>query len=188
MAGSNNFDNPLILDSAGAAGDYFGFGRASGGTSSTKTRIYNAANLAALDQVVTAPKGSRALLDDGGIAVNKTGQDDWVGADGLTVADPGTAGAIPVSVAGPTVCVLTSAGAETRTLADPAYVGQQLMLAFDTDGGDIVLTAASAVNQTGNNTLTFADAGDQISLRAASVGGAPKWRVMSNDGVALSTV
>ena len=102
------------------------------------------------------------------------------------IADPGDAGAIPVTVSG--VCALTTAGAETRTIAAPAFVGQQLVICLDTDGGDAVVTVASLVNQTGNNTLTFADAGDVISLVAITVGGVKKWRVTANDGVALSTV
>lgn len=102
------------------------------------------------------------------------------------IADPGDTGAIGVDKSG--VCPIVTAGAETRTLAIPSFIGQSVMLCLDTDGGDAVITVASAVNQTGNNTLTFADAGDEISLKAISVGGTLAWRVASNDGVALSTV
>lgn len=116
--------------------------------------------------------------------------------DGLTIkdgavqptaiTDPGDAGAIPVTASG--TCAITTAGAETRTLAIPTFISQQITLCLDTDGGDAVVTVAQAVNQTGNNTLTMADAGDEITLRAITVGGALRWRVGSNDGVALSTV
>lgn len=102
------------------------------------------------------------------------------------IADPGDAGAIPVTSTG--TCALTSAGAETRTLAVPSFAGQRLDLSFNVDAGDIVLTAAAAINQTGNNTLTFADAGDHISLVAVTVAAGLVWRVVANDGVALSTV
>jgi len=102
------------------------------------------------------------------------------------IADPGDAGAIPVTRSG--TCPLVTADAETRTLAIPTFAGQLLNLGFKTDGGDCVVTAASGVNQTGNNTLTFADAGDQILLVAIENGAALAWRVVSNDGVALSTV
>lgn len=83
---------------------------------------------------------------------------------------------------------LVTAGAETRDLADPEFVGQQLLLSLDTDGGDCVVSAASPINQAGNNTLTFDNAGESILLVAASVGGEPVWRVAANDGVGLSTV
>lgn len=102
------------------------------------------------------------------------------------ITDPGDAGAIPVTDTG--YCPLVSAGAETRTLADPSFAGQRLTLGFDTDGGDCVVTAATAVNQTGNNTLTFADAGDHLELVAITIAGSLVWRVVANDGVALTTV
>jgi hypothetical protein len=102
------------------------------------------------------------------------------------ITDPGDAGAVPVTGNG--VCAITTAGAETRTVAIPGFIGQQITLALDTDGGDCVVTVASAVNQTGNNTLTGADAGDEITLRAITSGGTLAWRVASNDGWALATV
>jgi hypothetical protein len=63
-----------------------------------------------------------------------------------------------------------------------------ITLCFQTDGGDCVVTAASAVNQAGNNTLTLADAGDEITLKSIRSGSSFVYRVASNDGVALSTV
>ena len=108
------------------------------------------------------------------------------GATAQTIADPGASGAIPVVSNG--VCNLTSAGAETRTLAIPTFVGQLLTLCMDTDGGDITLTVASAINQTGNNTIVFNDAGDTVTLVGRTVGSTRKWCLVSSDGVALSTV
>lgn len=101
------------------------------------------------------------------------------------VADPGNGGAIPVSEPG--VCNLVTAAAETRTLAAPSFEGQELQINFKTDGGDCVITCATAVNQTGNNTLTLADAGDFLLLRGGRSGANLRWRVVANDGVALST-
>lgn len=108
------------------------------------------------------------------------------GAASQSVTDPGNAGAIAVTADG--VCNITTAGAETRTLAIPTYVGQELMIGLDTDGGDCVITVASAINQTGNNTITLNDAGDNIFLKARTVGGTRRWSVVSNDGCTLSTV
>jgi len=102
------------------------------------------------------------------------------------IDDPGDAGAIPVARSG-SVQIVT-AGAETRTLAIPTYAGQTLAIGFKTDGGDCVITADVAVNQTGNNTLTLADAGDAIELVAIEKAAALVWRVRSNDGVGLTTV
>ena len=102
------------------------------------------------------------------------------------IADPGNAGAIPVTASG--YVDLVSAAAETRTLAAPTFKGQELLLNFKTDGGDCVVTCATLVNQTGNNTITFNDAGDSVLLVAKTSGANIRWTVVSNDGAALSTV
>lgn len=102
------------------------------------------------------------------------------------IADPGASGAIPVTNTG-SVQIVT-AGAETRTLAVPTKVGQQLALSMKTDGGDCVITVAAAINQTGNNTITLNDAGDFILLTAIQSGSNYRWRVTVNDGASLTTV
>jgi len=118
----------------------------------------------------------------------KTGAAEWsaIGVAG-TIADPGDGGDIPVT--GDGVCPIVTTGVDdTRQLAIPSYIGQEITLCLNTDAGDAVITVASAVNQAGNNTLTAADAGDEITLKAISIAAALAWRVVSNDGVALSTV
>ena len=102
------------------------------------------------------------------------------------IADPGSAGAIPVTESGH--CPIVTAAAETRTLAAPAYAGQVLSVAMRTDGGDCVVTCATGINQTGNNTITLNDAGDSIVLVGIESGANKRWRVLSNDGCTLSTV
>lgn len=100
------------------------------------------------------------------------------------IADPGNAGAIDVRFSSHVEIV--SAGAETGTLAAPKFVGQELFLHMDTDGGDRVITASAAINATGNTIMTFNDARDNISLRGVTVGGSLRWEVVSNNGVSLS--
>lgn len=105
------------------------------------------------------------------------------------VVDPGDAGALPVDQSA--TVQLVSAGAETRTVAAPAFLDQRLKLYFLTDGGDIVVTSSAAFNTAGNNTITFADAGDTVILDAVATNAAGTtfaWRVLLNDGAALSTV
>lgn len=105
----------------------------------------------------------------------------------VLIADPGGAGAIPVTRSG--VVALTTTGVvDTRTLAIPSFNGQQLVLCLKVDAGDAVITVASAVNQAGNNTITLGDAGDTVVLVAIQIGAARAWRVVVNDGAALSTV
>ncbi len=105
----------------------------------------------------------------------------------IAIADPGDAGAIPVTRSGS--CAIETTGVvDTRTIAIPAFDDQRIVLSLDIDAGDAVITVASAANQAGNNTLTMADAGDMIELIAVQVAGALVWRIGANDGVALSTV
>lgn len=104
-----------------------------------------------------------------------------------TIADPGTGQAIPVTASG--VCAITTAAAETNTLAAPSAIGLLLAITCDVYAvGDRVITCATTVNQTGNNTLTLGAAGDTILLYSTQIGGALRWRIAGNDGVALSTV
>ena len=102
------------------------------------------------------------------------------------ITDPGASGAIPVTRSGNVP--LTTAAAETRTLAIPAVAGITLSLSLAVDGGDCTITAASAINQTGDNTIVLGDAGDTIVLIAVKKATGLVWRVLVNDGCALSTV
>jgi len=104
----------------------------------------------------------------------------------VAITDPGDAGAIPVTKSGSVA--ITTAAAETRTIAIPAIAGITIAVSMDVDGGDCVITAAAAINQTGNNTITLNDAGDIIVLTAVQKAGALVWRVLVNDGCTLSTV
>lgn len=124
--------------------------------------------------------GGLAVVKDArfGAAINFKGM--------IPIADGGNSSAIPVAFSG--YCPLVTAGAETRTLADPVAVGQVIVLSLKTDLGDAVVTVASPINQTGNNTLTFADVGDSWMGIAVEDGGDKEWREFQNDGVALSTV
>ncbi|PKN05523.1 MAG: hypothetical protein CVU74_01265 [Deltaproteobacteria bacterium HGW-Deltaproteobacteria-9] len=104
----------------------------------------------------------------------------------VAITDPGASGAIPVTKSG--TVAITTTGAETRTIAIPGLAGIEIGISMDVDGGDCVITAASAINQTGNNTITLNDAGDTIVLKAVKKAGALVWRVVVNDGATLSTV
>ena len=102
------------------------------------------------------------------------------------IADPGNAGAIPVTKSG--YCPLVTAGAETRTLAAPDFIGQELLLYLKTDGGDCVVTCTTTINETGNNTITFDNTGEAISLLAVEEGANLRWRCAVADGARPTTV
>lgn len=131
--------------------------------------------------ITVTPKQRVVLMADG------TAWLEVIGPAMVRIADPGNAGAIPVTYSG--VCAITTgASGETRTLAAPSFVGQRITLTHDVDGGgDAVITSAVAINRTGNNTITFADAGRWIDLVGAQVAGALVWRAVGSDA-ALSTV
>lgn len=99
-------------------------------------------------------------------------------------ADPGDAGAIPVTSTG--TCAVTTAGAETRTLAIPTFAGQRLTIVCTVYVGDAVITSAQAINVAGNTLITLEAAGNAIELVAVSVAGALRWRVVFNDGCTLA--
>lgn len=103
------------------------------------------------------------------------------------IADPGNAGAIPVTATG--TVLLTTAGAETRTIAAPTAVGIELLLNFETKVGNCVVTVASTINATGNNTITFTTVGWSIKLVSVRTSvSAFRWAVEYTDGATLSTV
>lgn len=131
----------------------------------------------------TVAGDTRTKVKRYGFPVEKVAQVD---AFTLLIADPGNAAAIPVATSGYVPIVTTAA--ETRTIAAPTFIGQQLSLNFQTDGGDAVVTVATTINQVGNNTITFADAGDVVVLLAKQNGANIRWSVLLNDGAALSTV
>jgi len=132
-----------------------------------------------------------SIADSGGYTaqteVEAALQEIYPKLPGIAVADPGDGGAIPVTKSGQ-VAITTTGVDDTRSLAIPTFVGQILAISLDVDAGDAVITVAAAINQAGNNTITMADAGDIIILIGVQVGGAKVWRVVANDGAALSTV
>lgn len=95
------------------------------------------------------------------------------------VPDPGTTKTIRPTQNG--VCRLVSLAAETRTVADPDKVGQELWLNHMTDGGDITLTFATAFTETGQTTYTFSDPGQFLFLKAVRVSStALAWRKVAD--------
>lgn len=120
-----------------------------------------------------------------------------LGADGLLAANAGYL-SMPTVKATATVkpdknpayvAFDSTDGAFTATISDPDSEGQWLILTLKTDAGDVTAAFDSAVNTTGNNRATFADAGDtQVLVSVHNGTSGYFWREVSNDGAALSTV
>jgi len=102
---------------------------------------------------------------------------------GYDQADPGDGGTIAPDRQFAVFNLESSGGAQTRTLVDPLFPGQWLGLHMRTDGGDIVVTADTAVNQNGDTVATFNDTGDFLLLVGVMKGTANVWRVVRADGV-----
>jgi len=107
------------------------------------------------------------------------------GDQAAALADPGTGVAIPVTRSA--TIAITTAAAETNTLAIPTFAGQVMNLICDVYAvGDRVITASVKVNQAANTVLTFGAAGDFVQLTAVQEAGTLRWQVTHNDGMALS--
>ena len=114
----------------------------------------------------------------------------------FTLVDPGSAGELRPQIRNPLWCGMISAGAETRKLFPPVTDQQELRLYFNTTAGDITVSNRNqaddglvALDQSGNNTITFATAGDSIVLVSFLLGTSYVWRVQgSPNGAVLSTV
>ena len=98
--------------------------------------------------------------------------------DGI-IADPGDGNAISNNQTG--TVPLVTAGAETRTLAAPTRAGIELLLYFQTDGGDCVITVAGGVNYVGHNTLTLSVATTSVKLSSMYNGTSYRWQIVWND-------
>ena len=73
---------------------------------------------------------------------------------------------------------ITTAGAETRTLAAPLHVGQELTLYCKTDGGNCVVTCATTINEQGGTTIVFNETGQSVKLTAIEEGSTLRWRML----------
>jgi len=73
------------------------------------------------------------------------------------------------------VTEITTTGADAFTLADGA-IGQKKTVVLIVDGGNAVLTPANALGYT---TITFADAGDSVSLEFRTGG----WAIVGQGGL-----
>jgi hypothetical protein len=111
---------------------------------------------------------------------------------GLTkeIADPGTGKAIVSDFFDAIVPIVTgSTAGQTNTLPNPNFGGNMLTLFCKTDNGyDRVITASTAINATGNNTITLNSVNDSITLMSVPSGSGYRWQEVATNGASLSTV
>jgi len=100
----------------------------------------------------------------------------------LAALDPGASGTITVTKNFEIYDCVTAA-AEARALAAPTRAGIYCIIRLMTDGGDMTMTAASAVNVAGNTICLFEDAGDQLFMVSVGDGsGGFRWEIIVNTG------
>lgn len=109
----------------------------------------------------------------------------------LRIDDPGDGNAIIITKNLAIVNLISSTGAETRTLAAP--VSEGLLIGFCLESitsGTLAITVAGGFDQAGSTVLTFATAGDYIMLQSVEVAPATYvWRVAAPpDGVTGPTL
>jgi len=99
------------------------------------------------------------------------------------IPDPGDAGTIaPDRDFG--VCALTSAGAETRTVSNPADIGIRMTICGEVVAGTITLTFSSAFDEAGTTTFAITATGQAIHLESVAQGARTYvWRAVGGDTV-----
>ena len=109
-------------------------------------------------------------------------QDHALGA--TVLKDPGDGGKLPVSKHG--LVEIVTSGAETRTLADPKVAGVRLGIIFRYDGGNCVISCASAINSVGHDTITLDSEGDFVELFSVKTDSQYYWRQIANVGANIA--
>jgi hypothetical protein len=102
------------------------------------------------------------------------------------IPDPGNAGTIAVD-RDLGVVALSSTGAESRTMPDPADIGIRVALCSEVVGGTITVTFSSAYDEAGTTTMAFTATGQVANLVSCAQGlRTYVWRLEGNpDGIAL---
>ena len=76
---------------------------------------------------------------------------------------------------------LSTAAAETRTLANPTQAGILMSLHFQTDGGDCTVTFSTAFNEIGATVIVFTEVGQQAFFQSCqTAAGAFFWRKIAD--------
>jgi hypothetical protein len=124
------------------------------------------------------------------MAANRFGQDhkDYVATD-AQYPDPGNAGTITPTFSMQVVQLVTAGAGETRTVSAPTFaIGGELYIVHKTDGGDAALTFASDFDDSGNDVMTFTDAGDWALMKVGYANGSTTkaWRYVAGEGLSLS--
>lgn len=110
----------------------------------------------------------------------------------VNVQDPGNGGAVDLrsNCFYQVVELTTTSGNETRTIASPTDqpVGARLLVTLKTNGGtDVAVTFNGGSPITGSTAIaTLGTAGESVDVKCVQIGANKQWRLVGNDGAALS--
>lgn len=90
---------------------------------------------------------------------------DFSVSDGNVETSSTNASAISISTL---LTNITSAGAETRTLAAPTKAGTMKIIQMTVDGGNVVLALTNIIGASGSTSATFDDVGDCLVLMSVT--------------------
>lgn len=100
----------------------------------------------------------------------------------IEVHDPGENGVI-IPQESMMVGLTIGGGIEYRTLRDPQFISQQILLYQRNPGGKCIIQTECAFDRADHDQLIFDDPGDFVMLIAIEVEDALIWRVLSRNGV-----
>ena len=100
------------------------------------------------------------------------------------LTDPGDAGTFDLLGRSLGQFAITTAAAETRTLAAPLKAGLEVGISLSVDGGDLTVTVTGGFEVAGTTALVFDDAGDSVRLYSVKTAASTyAWRIAAVDGV-----
>ena len=104
--------------------------------------------------------------------------------------DPGTGGTFPVNNRSLVRFEMVSAaGSETRTLANPFATGQIVTLIHGVDGGDIDITVTDGFDAGGDTSMNTTTAGDFVTFISVKTAATTyRWRILAFEGFTGITV
>lgn len=108
------------------------------------------------------------------------------------IPDPGASGTISLGSITDAVCLLRSAGAESRTLAIPSGspIGAKILLVMEVDNGTIGVSQAGTgqFDTSANTIIQFNDPLDwaELVLVSYTADSTPIWRIANSSGVTLA--
>ncbi len=106
------------------------------------------------------------------------------GSISTAIPDPGNGAAIPVTRSG--YVSITSTGSDTRTLAAPTFVGQEIILIHAVDGGSVAVTVSAAFDASAHTILTATAVAASCRLVATLTGVTKRWALVYTDGFTAS--